>query len=254
VLFHNAAHTASMLHALHYFTNHGLNDLLPPFELFTLFFSALAVHFSHPGLSSEFLIKTRHPRALRYNDQAVIENYNMSRTAMMLMDPECNFLVNWETSRCDQFRQILIKVVLSMDISKHFQNLSVLNTKLSSDSYPSVDSPEDMFVLMATSLRCADLSWACKGTHSIFTRRAEKFMDEMFAQGDVEKQVGVSVSPFADRDLVTPQKAQLAFLLVIVAPIMNSYSVTLPSITQEVIDEGLDNNRQILHSKVTQGR
>merc|ERR1711966_51405 len=90
-----------MLHAIHYFANHGLTDLLPPFELFTLFFSALAVHFSHPGLSSEFLIKTRHPRALRYNDQAVVENYNMSRTAMMLMDPECNFLLQWEASRAE---------------------------------------------------------------------------------------------------------------------------------------------------------
>merc|ERR1719183_2097971 len=138
---------------------------------------------------------------------------------MMLMDPECNFLIQWEQSRVDQFRQLLIKVTLSMDISNHFQNLSILNTKLSSDSYPSVDSPEDMLVLMSTSLRCADLSWACKGVHSIFTRRAEKFMDEMFAQGDIEKQVGVSVSSFSDRDLVTPQKAQLAYLLVIVAPI-----------------------------------
>merc|ERR1711988_522158 len=132
---------------------------------------------------------------------------------MMLMDPECNFLQGWEASRVDQFRSLLIKVVLSMDISQHFQNLSILNTKLSSDSYPS-DSAEDILVLMSTSLRCADLSWACRG-HAIFARRAERFMDEMFAQGDVEKRVGVAVSSFSDRDLVTPQKAQLAYLLVI---------------------------------------
>merc|ERR1712093_474184 len=79
-------------------------------------------------------------------------------------------------------------------------------------------------------------------------------MDEMFTQGDVEKKVGVSVSSFSDRDVVTPQKAQLAYLIVIVAPIMNSYSVTLPQIQQEVIDEGLDANRLTLQAKVTQTR
>lgn len=76
------------------------------------------------------------------------------------------------------------------------------------------------------------------------------------------------ISPFSDRDLVQPPKAQLAFLHVIVAPILTQFIFTLREaekgkqgvqkevidhMEKELVDEGVEANRQALHNKVLQG-
>merc|ERR1719387_291776 len=73
VHFHGSSHACLMIHAVHYFCIHEFKLLTDDFELFTLFFSCLAVHYAHPGFTNEFLVKIRHPRAMRYNDRAVLE-------------------------------------------------------------------------------------------------------------------------------------------------------------------------------------
>jgi hypothetical protein len=283
VQFHSPAHACVMLHAVHYFLLHDLDRMVDSFEMFALFFSCIAVHYAHPGLTNEFLVKIRHPRALRYNDVAVLENYNLSRITMLLSDPECNFMLQMEPFHVDAFRALIIKVILKMDMSQHFEQLSRLQTKLASDKYPTsetwmdlitkhnrlpkAEEAEDRVILLFTALRCADLAWACH-TQPVFGRWAEKFTEELFCQGDIEKQVGVPISPFSDRDLVQPPKAQLAFLHVIVAPIYTQFIFTLreaekgkhgvqkeivDKLEKEVIDEGVEANRQALHNKVLQG-
>jgi hypothetical protein len=284
VNFHSPAHACVMLHAVHYYLIHDLDRLMDPFEMFTLFFSCISVHYAHPGLTNEFLVKIRHPRALRYNDNAVLENYNLSRITMLLSDPECNFMLQMEALHIDAFRSLLINIILKMDMSKHFDQLSRLQTKLASDKYPTAETwlqiitkkerlpkpeeGEDRVILLFTALRCADLAWACKGMGPIFTRWADRFTEELFCQGDIEKQVGIPISAFSDRDLVQAPKAQLAFLHVIVAPILTQFIFTLreaekgkTGVTKEVVDkmerelvdEGVEANRQALHNKVLQG-
>jgi hypothetical protein len=172
--------------------------------------------------------------------------------------------------------------VLKLDIARHFDLLSRLQTKLASDRYPDGttwlsfvtkysrvprgDECDDRITLLFTLLRCADLSWACK-TPTLSCRWADKFTEELFAQGDVEKQVSVPISPFSDRDIVQPQKAQMAFLIVVVYPIVTQFIFTLRSqegrqdikkdevdrLDKELIEQGIEATRTALNQKALQG-
>jgi hypothetical protein len=98
-------------------------------------------------------------------------------------------------------------------------------------------------------------------------RWADRFTEELFLQGDVEKQVGVPISPFSDRDIVQPQKCQIAYLVVIVYPIVTQYVFTLRSqegrhdikkddvsrLEKELIEQGIEATRTALNSKALQG-
>merc|ERR1712118_510551 len=96
----------------------------------------------------------------------------------------------------------------------------------SKKSVPAKWEGEDRCLLLFSALRCADISWACHAPH-LSMRWGEKFIEEFFNQGDIEKQVGIQISPFSDRDIVQPQKAQMGFLTVIVLPLYSMFIFTL---------------------------
>ena len=48
----------------------------------------------HPGVMNGYLINTRHPLALLYNNQSVLENHHCSTALSLLERPELNFLAN----------------------------------------------------------------------------------------------------------------------------------------------------------------
>merc|ERR1712051_635485 len=54
---------------------------------------AAAVHdYGHLGLTNDFLVKTMHERALRYNDEHVNEHHHAAAALGVLSQHECNFL------------------------------------------------------------------------------------------------------------------------------------------------------------------
>lgn len=247
--FHSTANCVSMVQACHYFVIHGLDKHLREMERFALFSGALIAHCGHPGFTNEFLVKTRHPRALRYNDLAIVQNHTLAFTAERLRDPENNFMIQWEREQVDWYRQQLVKLILKLDIQKHFNELGEMNTKLSTDNFPR-DCAEDRALIMGFALRCADLSWACRPLQ-LYLRWTECFMEELFLQGDLEKQVGVAVSSFCDRDVVSTDKCQLAFSLLIVSPMVSGFALLFSELQKEVVDDGVEMNKQHLQLKLS---
>jgi len=232
----------------HYFFGHGLAQHCNPLDKFTLLFACIVSHAGHPGLTNEFLVNVRHPRAIRYNDRGVLQWYNCSAAFSAMQDPELNFTAHMEKEKYDTFRKNCISVVLKLEFRKHFDELSIFKTKLASD-FPVPDSQEDTNVLLAISLRMADLSFSCRPLQQ-YLRWSEKFLQERFLQGDLEKQMGLTVSPFCERDLVNTGKCQLGYLMVIVQPLAVSYSVFLgdAEVQKQLIEDGLEANRVYLRS------
>jgi len=243
VKFHNPVHVGLMMQACHFFFMHGLEIHVAPVEKFVLFFACIVCYDSHPGLTNDFLVNARHPRATRYNDNAILQNYNLANVFNMLSDPENNFFVHTPKQKFDEFRKKLINIVLRSDMRKHFDEISMFKTKLASD-FPLPNNEEDNLVLLAISLRLADLSWTCRPLNN-YLRWVERFQDEMSNQGELEKQMGLPVSPFCDTDTRHAEKSQLAYLVAIVHPLATSYNLFLNNAKfhKDVLVDGLDSNR-----------
>ncbi|KAF4702041.1 hypothetical protein FOZ63_025928, partial [Perkinsus olseni] len=248
VQFHNAAHTADMVQAIHIMYGQGrVQDNLNHLERFALLFSALICHMRHPGLTNDFLVKARTPEAIRYNDIAVLQHCHLAHAFGLLEDPELNFLLNVESEIATQLRKLVIHMVLRLDISRHMTEITNLTSAIAAESFPSRE--EDIMLLLSVSLRVADVSWACR-PQQIYGRWAEKFLEELYLQGDLEKVMGRPVSPFCDRDAVQSTRTELAYAYVMVSPLINAYTVLYEGLIPSWVEEGLEPNKQALRDKI----
>lgn len=249
VAFHNVTHAADMIQSCHYFLNNGLDKCLQThLDKFTFLLNALVAHMGHPGLTNDFLVKVRHPQAICYNDKAVTQNYCLASVFAAMYDPEMNFMLHLKQEQVDALRRNTISNVLKLDMRAHFAELSLFTTKCSSDDFPS-DSNEDRMVMMSMGLRIADLSWTGRPLQT-YVKWSEKFLEELFMQGDLEKQLGSGVSLFCDRDLVNTTKTNLSFTLVVSMPVMSSFCMIIEDdqLQFDVITEGLEKNQVYLQS------
>lgn len=81
--------------SLHFFLSKGkllvhLSDLY----VLTLLLSGLLHDIAHPGLDADFLIATKHEKAIRYNDQSVLEKHHLAIAFKILHDSQCDIFEN----------------------------------------------------------------------------------------------------------------------------------------------------------------
>jgi hypothetical protein len=261
VRFHGHARAVDLLQACNYFLSKGLGQQWAQLDNlgFTLFCGALVAHCGNPGFTNEFLVKTRHPRALRYNDVTVVANHTLSFVSQMMLEPETNFMKEWDSMQVRRLRMDLITMVLKLDITRHFQELGELNQRLSSGdghSWPN-DTVDDRSAMMFFTLRAANMAYAARPM-SIYQKWADKQMEELFQQGDLEKRVGVLVSSFCDRDVVQPDKVQYAILMIIVNPFLSAFSLVYENknwsgakdIEKQMMTDGANYNQTQLQIKL----
>lgn len=246
--FHNDIHTADILQCLYFLLSKGrISSVLQEIEIFALFFSGVVCHYGHPGVTSNFLINVRHPRAIRYNDFSVLQNYSLATIFTFLSQPEYNFLGELN-SLFSALRQTIVENVVNLDIAKASVELSRFRTRIAAEF--ALDVPENKQLLLATCLRFADLSFPAR-VQPVYMKWMDRMMEEFFIQGDIEKQLGAPISPFCDRDLTDIYKCQLAFLDVAVEPLLSAFIVAFaPHLNKDLMEHGLDANKRYLQSKI----
>lgn len=52
----------------------------------TLYLSTIFHDYGHPGLTNEYLVKSRHPLAILYNDSAPLENHHAAASFQLMYD------------------------------------------------------------------------------------------------------------------------------------------------------------------------
>ena len=52
------------------------------------FLASLMHDLGHPGVNNGYLISTKHPKAVRYNDRSILENHHCAMTFKLLLDPQ----------------------------------------------------------------------------------------------------------------------------------------------------------------------
>lgn len=75
-------------------------------------------------------------------------------------------------------------------------------------------------------------------------------MEEYYQQGDLERRLDFTVSPFFDRTVCNPFKFQLGYIDVIAKPLFTAYAEFKEVFEESMIEEGINENRKLLEQKI----
>jgi len=256
--YHNRAHAASVLQAMHALLEQGglKGALAPVFRSeegcggqggetlsgadlgkLACLLAAIVHDYEHPGLSNDFLVKTGHERAIRYNDRHVNEHHHAAAAFGVLLRPECNFLEHLPTQHFRQFRSLVIDLVLGTDMAQHGSILQAAGEALGGGSGAEAEAApaaafepttrQQAMVLLQLAMKCSDLGHLALDweVHLPWVRRLE---EEFFKQGDREKAAGLPVSFLMDRSKPGASATQVGFLDHVALPLFRMLARALP--------------------------
>ena len=93
-------------------------------NIMSAFLACFLCDISHPGVNNAFLIAMKHTKSIRYNDKCVLENHHCAIAFKLLLDPQNDIFELLSEAQYWNVRQIIIKMILSTDISNHLKQIS----------------------------------------------------------------------------------------------------------------------------------
>ena len=127
--YHNCIHAGDIAHTCYiYFKEGGINEKigLNSKSMCALYLSCICHDFKHPGLNNNFLIETKHPIAIKYNDASVLENMHISESFSIINTySDCNIFEKKEKNDYKIFRKQMIECVLATDMANHKNYLDI---------------------------------------------------------------------------------------------------------------------------------
>ncbi|CBY13498.1 unnamed protein product [Oikopleura dioica] len=211
--YHNPNHAADVAQTTHFFIcQTGLLNWLSEVEVFAMIFAAAIHDYEHTGTTNTFHTQTRSPLAVLYNDRSVLENHHVAASFKMLQENKgSNIVAELTRDQFEEFRSLVVDIVLATDMSQHFQQMSQVTDAL--------NNPKelDKVKVMALIVHLADISHAAK-CWELHERWSYALTEEYFRQGDREKELGLPCSTLCDRQTVMVPQSQFGFLRFIIEP------------------------------------
>eukprot|EP00326_Haptolina_ericina_P019855 CAMPEP_0181196908 /NCGR_PEP_ID=MMETSP1096-20121128/15734_1 /TAXON_ID=156174 ORGANISM="Chrysochromulina ericina, Strain CCMP281" /NCGR_SAMPLE_ID=MMETSP1096 /ASSEMBLY_ACC=CAM_ASM_000453 /LENGTH=454 /DNA_ID=CAMNT_0023286735 /DNA_START=12 /DNA_END=1373 /DNA_ORIENTATION=+ len=204
-----------------------VGQLSDPQVVVSLLVAAMFHDTDHPGVMNGYLIATRHPLAVLYNNQSVLENHHCSTAIALLERPELNFLAPLSKEQQTQMQKYMIQAVLATDVTGHMKFLKDVEDRLASDAPEKLDPS----IVIQLIIKSADISNPTRAL-SVYTPWISGVMEEFFTQGDAERALGLPISMNCDRKTVQVAKCQVGFITFLVKPLFQGFSKYLPELEQ----------------------
>ncbi|CAI4225758.1 unnamed protein product [Auanema sp. JU1783] len=267
--YHNRIHAADVLHGCYYLTCHGvrpsfgpsaspdslLPQPLPPaqsmsasmstLELMALYTAAAMHDYDHPGRTNAFLVACEDQKAILYNDRSVLENHHAAESWRLLCSKGCNFIENLDAAETKRFRYLVLEYILATDLKHHFEIIMTFNEKTTDME---LSNESDRLLISKMIIKMADINSPCK-PYPLHRQWTERICDEFYNQGDEEKQLNMTVTPYMDRDDAQVAKLQDSFIAHVVSPLavaMNEAGLlpVLPGLVEPEMMINLKHNHQ----------
>uniref|UniRef100_A0A8C6SKT7 Phosphodiesterase n=1 Tax=Neogobius melanostomus TaxID=47308 RepID=A0A8C6SKT7_9GOBI len=231
--YHNLIHAADVTQTAHFLMMHtGLMHWLSELEILAMVFAAAIHDFEHTGTTNNFHMHTRSEVAILYNDRSVLENHHVSAAYRLMADEEMNILINLNKDDWRELRALVIEMVMSTDMSCHFQQIKTMRNSLSQTPR----SESRIMKVLSLVLHAADISHPAKSwpLHEHWTH---SLMEEFFRQGDKEIALGLPFSPLCDRKATMIAQSQIGFIDFIVEPTFTVLVDTMEKVIGPLIEE-----------------
>ena len=253
--YHNWRHVCDVTHTVYRYLSLTEDRVMPSqLEKFAMLVAGLAHDLNHPGITNNFLVTTRDPKAIKYNDSSVLENHHVSTLYQLMADyPEADVFKALDDADWLEARKLVITVVLHTDMVHHFKSLSQLevfyelNTEKIKEAGNSdlciCEKSDERELIFSAILHSADISNPVKPM-AIYSKWKMRVLEEFWQQGDQEKARGLKVSPQMDRDNTSIPQSQINFIDFIVAPMYKAVVYIFPELQATLAT--LCTNRRIL--------
>ncbi|CAO3637512.1 unnamed protein product [Cunninghamella blakesleeana] len=191
-------------------------QLLRPIDVLGLFIAAIGHDAAHPGVNNLFLINSATPLAMLYNDRSVLESFH-SMTLFQLMKKHGLDQISGGTgtSNYQGFRKTVVSSILATDMSLHNDYVMRINEQAARFRCRSKDTPideeQERLIICSAIIKCADISNVARPFQQSKVW-AELLVEEFACQGDLEKELGMTVSPLNDRDKLVLEESQIGFI------------------------------------------
>jgi hypothetical protein len=231
--YHNSTHAADVVHATVFLMQAcDITKYCTPEELMAAILGAAVHDFMHPGLTNFFLVKTKHKLATKYNDKSILESFHVSSAFKLLGKENYSFLEGLNDEQYRTVRSTMIELVLATDIAEHQQALAAFKAafdvkfhdeKIRKDQALIFLTKADRMLVLRMCIKMADVNNCAKPLY-LHAPWVKRVITEFLQMGDMEKELGVPVSPFCNREACNIGKCQLGFTDFIVMPLYKTFS------------------------------
>ncbi|XP_075193887.1 high affinity cGMP-specific 3',5'-cyclic phosphodiesterase 9A [Anomaloglossus baeobatrachus] len=221
-----------------------LQELLSPEDMVTLMVAALCHDVDHPGLNNNYQVNAHTELASRYQNISPLENHHCAITMEILSRAPCNIFHHMDPEEAKKILEGITELILVTDMVHHPQILRSLQ-----DAQNFSFSNKDHLTLLKKGLvKLCDLSNEARPAE-VAERWAELLMEEYFQQSDREKDEGLPVTPYMDRDTVTKAESQRSFISFMIIPLCEALCQIFPqmkvAMLQPLMEANLRYERQI---------
>eukprot|EP00929_Paragymnodinium_shiwhaense_P055346 TRINITY_DN27732_c0_g2_i1.p1 TRINITY_DN27732_c0_g2~~TRINITY_DN27732_c0_g2_i1.p1 ORF type:complete len:870 (+),score=176.97 TRINITY_DN27732_c0_g2_i1:76-2685(+) len=254
--YHNAPHALDVTHTVfRLIVETHATDWVKGVEIYALVMAAISHDLGHQGMTNPFLVETKHEWALSYNDASPLENMHCASLFKLLGNEEINVFKRLPVEQFRQARKVCIACILHTDNANHFAMVkdikgvyelykevcdeqAVLEMRRQEKNgvtlhqgYSEQVLQQNSMLFLELFLHLADVSNPLK-PFEICKAWAWRVLDEFFAQGDKEKELGIPVGMLNDRDKINRPGSQHGFINFLVAPLVFSTVEVFPSLHQ----------------------
>jgi len=238
--FHNYSHGLDVLYSVSQSMRLTSTDrILSDTAQFWLLIAAIGHDLGHLGVNNQFLVETTHDIAVKYNDRSPLENMHCATLFQLASSsPETNIFIKVEKEVYREMRKGMIAAILHTDMMKHNEMIKELGLlyQMNSEQFDNLnagavmsDSNSHTQTVENAFLHCADIGNPMKPWELCY-QLAHLCLDEFFAQGDKEKELGIPVQMLNDREKVNRPNSQVGFIEFVIAPMAESITNLFPQL------------------------
>ncbi|KAI8074667.1 hypothetical protein BC940DRAFT_288803 [Gongronella butleri] len=262
--YHNFAHAVDVLQCMFYFlTQLGCfpwtttksrraartRPLLSAKQVFSILLSAIGHDAGHPGVNNLFLINSRTPLAVMYNDRSVLESLHSMTLFQLIKKHRLDQW--WSAQDYQQFRHTIISSILATDMALNNDYVAKFRAQVASSDDANdkttkkrvlvSDLRDDPMLVCTALIKCADISNVTRP----FARGkqwAQLLVEEFASQGDLEKELGMPVQPTNDREKIVLEDFQIGFIRFVAMDLFTAVVDLLPELrfTVQQMQQNLD--------------
>ncbi|OCT91447.1 hypothetical protein XELAEV_18014501mg [Xenopus laevis] len=222
--FHNFYHGFSVTQMMYCVISQcQLQEHLSHIDILTLMVAALCHDLDHPGLSNSYQVNAQTDLARQYHNKSPLENHHWAVAWRILSQKQSNLLLGADPKQVPHIQQEIMELILATDMAHHGE---ILQTLQNIENF-NFSNREHVTALKKGLIKICDISNEARPAEQAEIW-ADALMEEYFLQSDREKDEGLPVTPYMDRDKVKKADAQSSFISFLLIPLCEALCKHFP--------------------------